>query len=191
MKFSRDEKRKQKNMPINIRVQIDLSPRQKRIIRTAVVAGAVIGAFGVGVAVAAPKKFMSGQPIVAADMNANFGELDTRLGVVEATRTMTAVINPGCTSTASWMTLVENGPAPDQDCTAVFTAGLFSAPPVCFGASNGVNGGTPAYARMVVVAGTPSSSKARFQHVYVNTNIAAPNGGLDNEPFSIVCIGPK
>ena len=179
-------------MPIDIRIQIDLSPRQKRVIRSAVVAGAVIGALGLGVAIAAPKyKFSPNDPLSSPKMNANFDDLDGRLGAVEATRIVTAVIYPGCVTSASWMTLVEIGPSPDQDCKAVFKPGTFLAAPVCFGVSNGVNGGTPHYARMVVVAGTPTASQAEFQHVSVDTASAPPNGALDNEPFSVVCIGPK
>lgn len=183
-------------MAIDIRIQIDLSARQKRIIRGAVVAGSVIGALGIGVAIAMPKHtFTSGTPIKATEMNDNFVDLDTRLGAVEATRTVAAVISNSCQGTAPWIqTIVPNVPAPGQDCTVVFVAGTFSAAPVCFGASNGVNGGTPRYVRTVVVAGPPTVVQARFQHVAGDSLTPAAgvqSGALDNEPFSIVCVGPK
>jgi hypothetical protein len=66
-------------MPIDIRIRIDLSPGQKRMMRAAVVAGAVIGALGLGVALATvPNSFSSGQAVSASSMNQNFTYLDSK-----------------------------------------------------------------------------------------------------------------
>ena len=74
-------------MPIDIRIQIDLSSHQKRVIRSAVVAGAVIGALGLGVAIAMPKnKFNPGDPLSSQKMNENFIDLDARLASLEKLR---------------------------------------------------------------------------------------------------------
>lgn len=74
-------------MPIDIRIQIDLSPRQKRVIRAAVVAGAVIGALGLGVAIAAPKNIFKPTEVLSSQkMNDNFTDLDTRLASLEKLR---------------------------------------------------------------------------------------------------------
>lgn len=56
-------------MGIHIDVRIDLTPKQKKIIRAAVVTGCVIGALGVGLAVAAPHQWKSSDPLAAADLN--------------------------------------------------------------------------------------------------------------------------
>jgi hypothetical protein len=71
-------------MPNDHRIQLDLSSRQKRVIRSAVVAGAVIGALGLGVAIAAPKNtFKANDPLSSQKMNENFDDLDARIGAVE------------------------------------------------------------------------------------------------------------
>jgi len=54
---------------MKIVIDLELSPRQKKIIRAAVVTGAVIGALGLGLAVAAPHQWMANQPLTAADLN--------------------------------------------------------------------------------------------------------------------------
>ena len=56
-------------MGINIDVRIDLTPTQKKIIRAAVVAGSVIAALGVGLALAAPHQWKANDPLAAADLN--------------------------------------------------------------------------------------------------------------------------
>jgi hypothetical protein len=47
---------------MKIVIDLELSSAQKRIIRAAVVLGAVAGALGVGVAIAAPKSFSVAMP---------------------------------------------------------------------------------------------------------------------------------
>jgi len=79
-------------MPVNIHISIDFSPRQKRIVRAALVAGAVIGALGIGIVVAAPKHtFAAGTPISASEMNENFSDLDSRLSAVADTASMAGI----------------------------------------------------------------------------------------------------
>lgn len=56
-------------MGIHIDVRIDLTPKQKKVIRAAVVTGCVIGALGIGIAVAAPHQWKSNDPLAAADLN--------------------------------------------------------------------------------------------------------------------------
>jgi len=54
---------------MKIVIDLELSPRQKKIIRAAVVTGAVIGAMGIGLAVAAPHQWKASDPLAAADLN--------------------------------------------------------------------------------------------------------------------------
>jgi len=69
---------------MTIDIHIDLSPRQKRLVRGAFIVSAMIGTLGVGVAAAAPKHtFVSGAKVSAADMNENFADLDARLAKLE------------------------------------------------------------------------------------------------------------
>jgi len=56
-------------MGIDIKIKIDLTPTQKRIMRGAVVGGVVIGALGLGLAVATPKQWKMNDPLAAADIN--------------------------------------------------------------------------------------------------------------------------
>jgi microcystin-dependent protein len=93
-------------MPIDVRIHIDLSPRQKRLVRTAVVAGAVIGALGLGVAVATPPHtFVPDTVISAAEMNDNFIDLDSRLTVLEGERVPpgTIIAYGGAEPPAGWL----------------------------------------------------------------------------------------
>lgn len=69
---------------MKITIDLAFSPRQKRVIRSALVAGSVIGALGLGVVIAAPKNtFTAGTAISASQMNENFVELDTRVASAE------------------------------------------------------------------------------------------------------------
>jgi hypothetical protein len=57
-------------MGIEIKINIDLSPRQKKIMRAAVVGGVVIGALGIGIAIAAPPHaFMTSETLTATNLN--------------------------------------------------------------------------------------------------------------------------
>jgi hypothetical protein len=70
-------------MPININISVDFSPRQKRLVRAALVTGGIMGALGLGIVVAAPKHtFTAGTPVSAGQMNDNFADLDSRLSAV-------------------------------------------------------------------------------------------------------------
>jgi hypothetical protein len=72
-------------MPIDIRINIDLSMRQKRAMRAAVVAGVVIGSLGVGVALAMPpNSFKTGDKVSSKLINENFTNLDSRIAPLEA-----------------------------------------------------------------------------------------------------------
>lgn len=66
-------------MPIHIHVDVALSARQKRILRLAGTASAVIGTLGVGVAIAAPKStFNAGDALSAQRLNETLVDLDAR-----------------------------------------------------------------------------------------------------------------
>lgn len=56
-------------MGIDIRIKLDLTPRQKRLIKAGLVVGAVIGGLGVGLAVAAPHQWKASDPLTASDLN--------------------------------------------------------------------------------------------------------------------------
>jgi hypothetical protein len=56
-------------MGINIQIQIDFTPKQKKIVRVAVVSGAVVGALGLGLAVASPHQWKTSDPLTATDLN--------------------------------------------------------------------------------------------------------------------------
>jgi len=56
-------------MGIDIKISIDLSPLQKRIVRFAVVSGAVVAALGVGLAMATPHQWNTNDPLKATDLN--------------------------------------------------------------------------------------------------------------------------
>jgi hypothetical protein len=136
------------------------------------------------------------QPVSASALKTDLDEIQTRLVELEANRTESAIIGPGCTSISQsgpWMTLVNNGAG---DCTVLFKNGIFSAAPTCVGTSYGSNGAWPRYAYVVKVnaingVGIPDTNGARFRHMVVDTAIAAPNGAANDEAYAISCTGPK
>jgi hypothetical protein len=68
-------------MGIDIKINIDFTARQKKIVRAAVVTGAVVAALGVGIAIAAPIDVTwigNGKPVSAASLGANISELNRR-----------------------------------------------------------------------------------------------------------------
>lgn len=72
-------------MKIHVEVDLGLSTRQKRIVRSGVVASVVIAILGVGVALAAPVNTFKDTDVLSADkMNQNFVDLDSRLTAVES-----------------------------------------------------------------------------------------------------------
>ena len=76
-------------MGIDININIDLSPWQRRIVRVAVVVGAVIGALGVGIAIAAPIDttwVVMGAPLTAANLKGDLDGLQMQI---------TALVPPG------------------------------------------------------------------------------------------------
>lgn len=83
-------------MGINISIRIDLTAMQKRIIRAAVVTGAVVAALGVGIAVGAPHQWKTSDALTATDLN-GLSRLTSADGGVTYSVAATAV----CGSTAS------------------------------------------------------------------------------------------
>jgi hypothetical protein len=63
-------------------VDLELTRRQKRLAGAGV---ALTVALTAGVALAAPKTFVAGQTLKAAELNANFNELDARASATDAT----------------------------------------------------------------------------------------------------------
>src|SRR5437879_4383506 len=110
-------------MPIRVPIEFDFTPRQQRIVRSAVVTGVVLGALGIGVVFAAPPHTLAaGDALRASHLNDNFNDLDARVGVLEAVRTKGASFSSGCnlSSQTGGMTVVNNGAG---DCTLVFAPG--------------------------------------------------------------------
>lgn len=70
---------------MKIVIDLELSRRQKQVIRGAVVVGAVVAALGIGVAIADPLAFSTSESLSSTKMNNNFTDLNTRLHTVEAT----------------------------------------------------------------------------------------------------------
>jgi hypothetical protein len=72
---------------IDIRIRLDLSEMQKRMIRWAVVGGAVIGALGLGIAVAGGPlhSWNPNDTLTAADLNGNFSNLQAEISNVVST----------------------------------------------------------------------------------------------------------
>lgn len=69
-------------MSIHVDVRLNLSERQKRIVRAAVVSGAVLASLGIGLAVAAPIDttwVVSGQPIPASSLKGNLDGLQQQI----------------------------------------------------------------------------------------------------------------
>ena len=84
-------------MGIDIKINIDLSPRQRRVVRGAVVAGAVIGALGVGIAIAAPIDttwVVTGQTLTAAQLKGNLDGLQAQVTAMQA-QLASPVVPPG------------------------------------------------------------------------------------------------
>lgn len=177
-------------------VDFEISPRaRKLLVRVGLPIAFVLGGSALAYA-NVPKTWNAGDPLKAADLNENFSSLDARLVALEEYRTESAVIGFNCTSTSqsgAWMTLVNNGAG---DCTVLFTNGTFSSPPTCIGTSYGSNGAWPRYDYGVKVngingIGNPDVAGGRFRHMVVDTMTAVPNGAAANEPFAIICTGPK
>ena len=65
-------------------IDLNLSPRQKAVLRWSVVGATAVSALGLAVANAAPKhSFAPGGTVLASEMNDNFNDLDARLAALE------------------------------------------------------------------------------------------------------------
>jgi hypothetical protein len=74
-------------MGIDIKINIDLSPRQKKVVRAAVVTGAVIGALGIGIAIAAPIDttwVVTGAPLTAVQLKGSLDGLQAQVTALQA-----------------------------------------------------------------------------------------------------------
>lgn len=56
-------------MGIEIKIDVELSPLQKRVVRCAVISGVVVAALGIGLAVAAPHQWTTNDALKATDLN--------------------------------------------------------------------------------------------------------------------------
>lgn len=127
------------------------------------------------------------------DLDARVTAIDGRVGAIESLRMETAVISANCTLTSKsspWLT-VQYMPAgsPMNTCRVVYEPGVFSAAPTCTATSYGVNGAAPAYIYAMKLQGIPTATYADFVHEDINTNTDTGEGA--NEPFGLICVGPK
>ena len=166
-------------MPIDIRIQIDLSPRQKRVIRSAVVAGAMIGALGLGVAIAAPVKFSPTETLSSQKMNANFNDLDMRVGTLEGkspsehvARATIDIAGVVIAQTGSWISVVTHS-AGSGNYILSYAPGAFSSPPSCVAMSVGGSA--------INVVCYPSATGLTCQ--------GAQGGGGADTAISLICVG--
>jgi microcystin-dependent protein len=80
-------------MGIDIRIQLELTPRQKQVVRWAVVSGAVIAALGAGVALAGgidTSWVVQGQPLTATNLLTSLTGLQNQITALQG-----AVVPPG------------------------------------------------------------------------------------------------
>jgi hypothetical protein len=165
---------------MRIVIDLELSSAQKRVVRTAVVVGAVIASLGLGVAVAMPKHtFTPSTPVRASDMNDNFNDLDTRAAALEAQRTVRARISASGAA-ISQSAGIANAPGHPSagTYTIQFTSGFFSETPSCVATPETPNPGQPT----VAVYGATAMG--------VTVGIVLSGAGA-NTDFSVVCVGPK
>ncbi len=85
-------------MKFTITLDTDLTRRQRRIMAGSLALAAALSA---GVAVALPKTFAAGEVLKAADLNANFGELEQRITSLEAPRTRIVADEGGVATVAA------------------------------------------------------------------------------------------
>jgi hypothetical protein len=74
-------------MPIDIRIHIDLTERQKKIMRAAVVGGTVIAALGIGIAIAAPIDttwIQDGGVLSASSLSTDLDGLQTQITALQS-----------------------------------------------------------------------------------------------------------
>ncbi|MDB4960836.1 MAG: hypothetical protein JWP01_835 [Myxococcales bacterium] len=198
-------------MNIKLRLDFEITPRARQALRSVLFCillpvAVFAGTSSIANAWTSDTTWIaSGQPLSSTKLRTVLVEADARLAALEAAsvtsstnleRIERVMIGAGCSSISQsgpWLTLTNNGPG---DCTMLFTSGTFSATPTCVGTSNGTNGSWPRYAYVVKVnglngTGNPDVSAARVRHMVVDTASAAPNAGIVNEAFSMICIGPR
>lgn len=122
-------------MGINIDVRIDLTPKQKKLIRAAVVTGSVIGALGVGLAVAAPHQWKASDPLAATDLNGlNVVSYTTDAGVktsYSVGATKFCGITPVTTTGAVVFATVTGYPGTKKACENVASCGTSPTAHMC------------------------------------------------------------
>lgn len=139
---SKSALKKTSTMPIDIRIQIDLTARQKHVIRNAVVSGVVLASVGLGVVIAAPKHtFIAGTAISASKMNENFVDLDSRLTELDNSSIEGAVTGSpsrmirarvsGAVVTLNDGSVTSSSVVTAGDIQVNIATGTFSAEPIC------------------------------------------------------------
>jgi len=183
-------------MPIDIKVNVTLSSGQKRVVRAAVVGGAVLAAFSVSVALAAPRNtFANGQPLASQAMNENFTDLDKRIGALEAQH----VASPGTSKVSiasafidvsgttysvgradgGWIAAVNRTAL--GEVTVLVVPGTFSSAPNCVAGIQNTGG----FAWVTVL-----STSTTAVGLTILSNPATNTVALD-KGFSLVCVGSR
>jgi hypothetical protein len=173
-------------MKLQIEVDLGLSVRQKKLLRGCVVASAVIGVLGVGIAVAAPQvaapqPFVDGEVLSTEKVNQNFADLSTRITSLEqrpVTRTGDAVFGPTtCTpqNPATGSRLIQSCANSGAEFVSFILAdGSFGTIPTCFAFGYTTNG-----------AGAPCAATATSPTTVVVRDCTVQSGGMH-----LVCIAP-
>jgi len=178
-----------------MQVTIEISRQTtKRLLVVAITPLTVLLGIAVSNAVPVPHlNFRSNDVLTADQLNENFANLNERVAAIESASTehvVRAVIAAGCVLTsqfpASSVMVSRSDPG---DCTVTFAEGTFSGAPTCMATSYGVNGDFPRYHYGVELAGGPTMTTARFRHSAIDNETTA--NAFVNEPFGILCVGPK
>jgi hypothetical protein len=162
-------------MRIKVAIDVDIPPRVKRLLLWGIPIG-IITAGGIAWA-SLPHTFVSGETLTAANLNADFQNLDTRLGAVESVRIVYGQMTAAGTVTnqvpAGWVTTSVTpggGCSSTEDYTLTFSP-PFSAAPSCTlpDVGDGCEG-----AGWTITAGSAVAS-----------NILSP------PTATVVCVGPR
>lgn len=161
-----------------------------------IVPGALLMAAAMGAKAYDTSWIVLGQPISSSKFKANLDEIQSRLSLLEAQHTETAIIGAGCqvsNKSSTWLTASSNSAG---DCSILFTPGTFSVVPTCIATSYGTNGSWPRYAYVVKInnvngLGNPSSTGLRARHLSIDTTIGPTNSAPADEAFGIACTGAR
>lgn len=137
-------------MSIHVHIDLEFSPRQKRAMRAGVVAGVVLSALSVGVALAYPYSPQPKTPLLAADLTKNFDHFEQKTGFVGSIR----MEGPSCSFVAhmgtSATTFLGVAAEASTACTIKATAGDIPGATL---AAGDITPGTPLSVKLTGPAG--------------------------------------